>query len=141
MHEPWQHQLRVYLSEHEAQHVRLGQSSAALSDVLSMHAATMISQIDAFDEYVVEAEKEGVENYPLYRWTKATVADPAMRAKHGIAFAIRVHGAELYQKDVADRLETDLRPLIETGILDRMSRHDTNPATSIPIPEEYRSAS
>ena len=120
MDAPWQHQLRVYLSEDAAQHVRSGQSSAALSEILSMHAATMISQIDAFDEYVAEAEREGVENYPLYRWTKATVADPAMRARHGIAFAIRVHGAELYAKEVADRLEADLRPLIGTGTLDRM---------------------
>ena len=31
----------------------------------------MKCQLDAFAEYVSEAEREGPDNYPLYHWTKA----------------------------------------------------------------------
>ena len=138
---PWQYQLRVYLSEPEAQSARSGQPPAPLAEILSKHDATMVSQLDAFEAYIAEAEREGIENYPLCRWTKATVADPEMRAKHGVSFAIRAHGEEVYAKSVADPLEADLRPLVDNGIVDRMSKHDTNSAKNIPIPEEYRSPS
>ena len=139
-HEQWQYQLRVYLSEPQAESARVGQPPAPLAAILAKHNATMVSQLDAFETYVAEAEREGVETYPLYRWTKATVADPAMRAKHGVAFAIRAHGAEVYDRAVADLLEADLRPLVDDGTVERMSKHDTNPAKNIPIPDEYRSA-
>lgn len=105
--------IRVFLSEARAHEARAGRLPAPLAEILTRHAATMISQLDAFEAYVAEAEREGVESYPLYRWTKATVDDPAMRAKHGVSFAIRAHGAEVYNRAVADLLEADLRPLVD----------------------------
>jgi hypothetical protein len=35
-------------------------------------------------------------NYPLYEWTKATIQDPAKRAKHIKSFAIYVDDNEVY---------------------------------------------
>ena len=42
-----------------------------LTDILDKHHATLVNQFDAFASYVVEAEQEGPENFPLYKWTKA----------------------------------------------------------------------
>jgi hypothetical protein len=69
-------------------------------------------QFDAFASYVVEAEEEGSENFPLYKWTKAIVEDPAKRAKHIKTFAMHVSGKEVYPKAAADALEADLQPLL-----------------------------
>jgi hypothetical protein len=137
----WQHQLRVYLTDELADAARAGGGSPALrplTDVLAKHRATLVSQLDAFEDYVAEAEREGPEKYPLYRWTKATVEDAAKRAKHKKAFALRVGGEEVYAKEAADALEAALRPLVGGGLVERMSRHDTNPASNLAVPAEYR---
>ncbi len=138
MDQPWQFQLRVYLDEAQAERARHREVVEPLQTVLRNHAATMVSQLDAFEAYVAEAEAEGVEAFALYQWTKATVQDPAMRAKHGTSFAIRIRDAEVYDAAAADALEADLRPLVNAGVVQRLSRHDTNPANNIPIPKEYR---
>jgi hypothetical protein len=109
-----------------------------LMAVLDRHGATLVSQFDAFEGYVREAEREGPEHFPLYKWTKATVENPAMRAKHITTFAVRVGDHEVYAKAAADALEADLRPLVGGEAVTRMSRHDTNPANNLPIPPEHR---
>jgi hypothetical protein len=88
---------------------------------------------------VAEAEAEGPENFLLYKWTKATLEDPARRAKHIKTFAMHVAGKEVYPKAEADALEADLQPLIGGRLVTRMSRHDTNPANNLQVPPEYRS--
>jgi uncharacterized SAM-binding protein YcdF (DUF218 family) len=45
----------------------------------------------------------------------------------------------LYAKEAADALEGALRPLVGGGLVERMSRHDTNPANNLAVPAEYRS--
>jgi hypothetical protein len=142
MSEQWQHQLRVYLSDELAEVARNDRESAALkplTDVLNKHQATLVSQFDAFENYVMEAEKEGPENFPLYKWTKATVDDPAKRAKHIKTFALHVSGNEVYAKQAADALEADLQPLVGGELVARMSKHDTNPANNLQVPPGYRS--
>ena len=64
MNEQWQHQLRVYLSDEMAEVARRDRDSTALkplTDVLNKHQATLVSQFDAFENYVAEAEKNGLE--------------------------------------------------------------------------------
>lgn len=142
MSEQWQYQLRVYLSNELAEAARRNRNHPALkplTDILDKHRAALISQFDAFESYVAEAEKEGPENFPLYKWTKATVDDPAKRAKHIKTFALHVSGNEVYAKEAADALEADLQPLVGGGLVARMSKHETNPATNLQVPPEYRS--
>ena len=109
----------------------------SLTDVLHKHNARMISQWRAFQDYVAETEASG-QDTPLSKWTKATLANPAMRARHLGAFALRIGGAEVYPGDAADALEADLRPLVGGALITRMSRHDTDPAKNIPVPQQYR---
>ncbi len=141
MNEKWQYQLRLYLSGEAAEAVRSGRDDPALQPltaILNKHDAAMVSQLDAFESYVAEAETAGPENFPLYKWTKATLDDPGKRAKHARAFALRMSGHEVYLKDMADALEVDLQPIVGSGPIERMSRHDTNPANNLAVPPEYR---
>lgn len=141
MAEQWQHQLRLYLTDELAETARADPTNPALAsirDVLEKHKAAMKCQFDAFAEYVAAAEANGVDRYPLYEWTKATIEDPAKRAKHTRAFAIHVEGREVYGKAEADALEADLRPLVDGTLITRLSRHDTNPASNPQPPERYR---
>ncbi len=137
----WQHQRRVYLPDDLADVARTDRGAPVLgplAEVLKKHDATLVSQLDAFQDYVAEAEREGPEKYPLYRWTKATVEDPAKRSKHKKAFALRISGEEVYPKETADALEAALRPLVGGDLVTRLSRHDTDPASNLAVPAEYR---
>ena len=98
----------------------------------------MKSQYDAFADYVAEAEKQGIEEYPLYAWTKATIEDPVKQAKYIKAFTLYVEGQEVYAKPLADALEADLQPLLGSQVITRLSKHDTNPANNPQPPAQYR---
>jgi hypothetical protein len=142
MNEPWRYQLRLYLSDESAAAARDNRRDGALrplTEVLSKHHATLVSQFEAFEHYVLTAEKEGPENFPLYEWTKATLEDPVKRAKHSKIFALHVAGNQVYSKEAANALESDLRPLVGGGLVTRVSKHDTNPANNLQVPSQYRS--
>ena len=61
-----------------------------------------------------------------------------MRAKHGVAFAVRVRGEEVYPREDADAVEAALQPLVGGELVTRMTKHSTDPATNIPVPSEYK---
>lgn len=137
----WLHQIRIYLPEDLARVARSDPAAPALRplmDILAAQDATAVSQLDAFEAHVAAAERVGTAEDPLTRWTRAMLADPAKRRKHLTAFALRVGGAEVYPPPVADALEAALRPLAGGPLIERLSRHDTNPASNLPVPAEYR---
>ena len=101
---------------------------APLADILSRHDAALKCQFDAFAGYLREAEANGTENYPLYEWTKATVDDPAKEAKYTKSFSLYVGGNEIYEKDKADALEADLKPLVGGPIVAKMFKYDSDPS-------------
>ena len=141
MSDEWQYQVRIYLPEELAEVARNAPESPALkplADILARHHATMLCQFDAFAGYVAEAEKQGVEGYPLYAWTKATIEDPAKKAKHLKSFTLYVKGQEVYSMAEADALEADVQPLVGGPLIERMSKHDTNPAHNPQPPERSR---
>ena len=141
MSDAWQYQLRIYLPDELVETARLRSDDPALGhlpEILQKHGASMKSQFDAFAEYVVEAERNGTEQYPLYQWTKATIEDPAKKQKHLKSFSLHVRGRELYSKDEANSLETDLQPLVGGGVIIRISKHDSNPEHNPQMPERYR---
>jgi hypothetical protein len=97
----------------------------------------MKCQFDAFADYVAEAEKNGTEDYPLYEWTKVTIDDPAKKEKHVKSFTLYVDGNEVYAKEIADALESDLQPLVGGELITRISKHDTNPANNPQPPARF----
>jgi hypothetical protein len=108
---------------------------APLFDILAKHRAAPKCQFDAFAEYVAAAEARGVESYPLYQWTKATIENPAKKEKYLKSFTIYVDGQEVYAKEIADALEADLQPLANSGLIARISKYDTNPANNPQPPQ------
>jgi len=141
MSETWNYQLRLTFDDAVAATARRDPADPALkplADVLRRHDAVLKCQYDAFADYVAEAERHGAGDYPLYAWTKATIEDPAKKAKYLKAFTLHVGGDEVYAKAKADALEADLAPLVGGGIVQRMTRHDTNPANNPQPPERYR---
>ena len=141
MSEQWQYQLRIYLADELAEAARSDAGAAVLGplpQILEKHNASMKCQLDAFSDYVAQAEAEGIEGYPLYEWTKATIEDPVKKAKHLKSFAIYVKGREVYPKEEADALEADLQPLVDGTRITRVTRHDTNPAGNPQMPERFR---
>lgn len=142
MGEQWQFQVRVTLGDEFASLARRdpsGPALAKLSNILKTHNATMKCQFDAFADYVREAEKSGVEAFPLYAWTKATIENSAKKAKYLKSFTLYVNGEEVYAKDKAYALEAELQPLFDGKMITRISKHDTNPANNPQPPERYRS--
>jgi hypothetical protein len=141
MSDQWQYQVRIDLAEEAAEVARRDPADPALAplpDILSGHRASMKSQYDAFAGYVAEAERHGIENYPLYHWTKATIENPAKKAKYQKSFTLYVEGEEVYAKDKADALEAELQPLLGGGLVTRLAKHDTNPANNPQPPARYR---
>ena len=116
-------QLRLTLSEEAALVARNNPDDAAISsliNILNRHDAVLKCQFDAFAGYVSEAEANGTQNYPLYEWTKKTVDDPTKKAKYTKSFALYVGGKEVYEKDKADALEAELKPLVGGSIVEKM---------------------
>jgi hypothetical protein len=141
MRDQWQYQVRIDLSDELAELARRDLANPALDPlpaILARHNASMRSQFDAFADYVAEAERHGLETYPLYHWTKATIDNPAKKAKYQRSFTLYVDGDEVYAKDKADALEADLQPLVGKGLVTRLAKHDTNPANNPQPPARYR---
>jgi hypothetical protein len=135
------YQIRITLRDEAAKLAREAPQDPALkplAGVLAKHDTGMKSVYDAFADYVAEAEKQGVEKFPLYKWTKAAIEDPAKKAKHTKVLTLYAGGEEVYAKEIADALEADLQPLIGGALVERLSRHDTNPANNPQMPERYR---
>ena len=142
MTEAWQYQVRVHLADDAAEAARrdpAGAALTALTAILDRHNAALKCQYDAFADYVAEAERRGIDAYPLYKWTKATIEDPAKKQKYLRVFTLYVDGAEVYAKQKADALEADLTPLIGGPLVTRLTKHDTNPANNPQPPAQYRS--
>ncbi len=129
----WEHQVRLYVDE--AGRGRLDDPGHPIHAVLLAHDAVLVSQLDAFEAYLADPAQAAT---PLGRWTAATLADPAKRAKHRLALAVRVGGAEVYGLAAADAVEAALRPFVADGTVLRLSRHDTDPAGNLAIPAEYQ---
>jgi hypothetical protein len=141
MADQWQYQLRIDLADELAEVARRDPRDPALGrlpGILAKHGATVKSQFDAFAGYVAEAERHGTENYPLYDWTKATIENPAKKAKYLKSFTLYVEGDEVYAKEKADALEADLQPLVDGKSITRLAKHDTNPANNPQPPERFR---
>ncbi|SMF43193.1 hypothetical protein SAMN06265365_103279 [Tistlia consotensis] len=138
---PWDHQLRLTLAAEAAAAARRDPGDPALAplpEILARHRASLTCQYDAFADYVAEAERRGVEDFPLYAWTRATIEDPAKQAKYLKSFTLYVEGREVYATEVADALQAELEPLVGGGLVVGLDRYDTNPANNPQPPAQLR---
>jgi hypothetical protein len=68
---------------------------------------------------------------------KKNIDDPAKNAKYTKSFSLYVRGKEVYEKDEADALEAELKPLVGGPIVAKMFKYDTDP-THNPQPPRQR---
>tara|TARA_Y100000590_G_scaffold109059_1_gene124349 strand:+ start:658 stop:1083 length:426 start_codon:yes stop_codon:yes gene_type:complete len=139
--EEWSFQLRIQLNEKAAKIIRESLKSKELevfTDILRNHNASLKCQYDAFEEYVREAEEYGVEKYPLYKWTKATIENLNKKEKYLRSFTIYIDNQHVYSRDKADALENDLFSISSKEYILGIFKHDTNPANNPQVPERFR---
>ena len=138
----WDYQLRVSLEKHIAVKIRnleLDSEKNQLLKVLKKFNAKLVCQYDAFSEYVNEAEDNGVENYPLYKWTKATIENPEKKEKYLKSFTIYINNNQIYSKDLANELHDALTVIKEENkYIINIAKYDTNPKNNPQVPKEYQ---
>ena len=141
MNNVWLYQIRVYFS---AEFVELYNSNKTsdlkikLLNILKENNAELLSQYDGFMGYVLEAEKNGTDNYPLYQWTKDCLEVKEKVQKYKKSFTIYINNEEVYKKDLADNIEKDLLELVDKVTILRISKHDTNPENNPQPPSKYK---
>ena len=134
------YQVRVYFSLNFVNLYNSNKSSdlkTKLLQILQKNNADLLSQYDGFMGYVLEAEKNGIDNYPLYQWTKDSLENSGKTEKYRTSYTIYVNNEEVYSKEEADNLEKDLKFIIDKVSILRISKHDTNPANNPQPPSKY----
>jgi dihydroxy-acid dehydratase len=129
----WLYQLRLTMSDALASSLRGDETASAhpaLQAALRRHGATLVCQFDAFAGYVREAEQNGPDGYPLYAWTRATIEDPDKRARYLRSFTVYAGGDQVYPRELAEALESELRVLVDHEAILSLSKFDTNPANN-----------
>jgi hypothetical protein len=140
MNNDWLYQVRVYFSLNFVNLYNSNKSSdlkTKLLQILQKNNADLLSQYDGFMGYVLEAEKNGIDNYPLYQWTKDSLKNSGKTEKYRTSYTIYVNNEEVYSKEEADNLEKNLKLIIDKVSILRISKHDTNPANNPQPPSKY----
>jgi len=141
MNNEWLYQIRVYFS---ADFVDLYNSKKTsdlkieLLNILKKNNAELLSQYDGFMGYVLEAEKNGLDNYPLYQWTKDCLENSSKTKKYRTSYTAYIDNEEVYSKEKAESLEKSLKLIIDKVSLLRISKHDTNPDKNPQPPSKYK---
>jgi hypothetical protein len=137
----WDYQIRLDLADAYAAIAREKPNDPALApvaEILARHGAALQNQFEAFSSYVAEAERQGVEKFPLYKWTRATIEEPVKKARHLKIFTLYVDGREVYPQAKAEALEAELLPLVGDGIVEKLAKYDTNPEKNPQAPAHLR---
>ncbi len=141
MIEKWLFQVRLYFSSDFTKTFNSDKNSkekVKLITVLNKHNAELLSQFDGFMGYVLEAEKNGIDNYPLYQWTKDSLARKDKIEKYHNSYTVYINSEEVYSENLANNIENDLLELVDKQTILRISKHDTNPKNNPQPPSKYQ---
>ncbi len=136
----WKYQVRVNLAAEFAAAARADLDAPALRPlkaVLDKHGVTLKNQFDAFVGFCREAERNGQTDTTLYRWTKDLIDRPGKAEQYATRFTVYKGQDQIYDKDLADAVEADLKPLMDSGMLTRISKIDSNPANNPQAPRRF----
>ena len=128
--ENWLYQVRIRLKKEIAEAIRFDHVNEIAEKIVNLakkNKTSLVCTLDAFSGYVKEAEKNGVEDYPLYAWTKKTIENEEKIKKHSLAFAFYYKEEQVYSKKIAEKLYKDLLVLYEVGEIKELRLIDTNP--------------
>ncbi len=140
MNNKWNYQVRIYFSTDFSNHYKSDNSSNLknkLLKILKDNNAELLSQYDGFMGYVLEAEKNGKDNYPLYQWTKDSLKNNAKIEKFHNSYTIYINNEEVYSIEEADNIADNLERIKDKRLIMRITMHDTNPANNPQVPLKY----
>ena len=110
----WLYQIRIKVSDKLSEDLR-GMHELELSQAINKIAyengSRIVCTFDAFAEYCKEAEKNGIEHYELYHWTKSTIKNPEKKSKHLKSFAFYEGDNQVYDKELAVSIQQSLKRL------------------------------
>ena len=133
------YQVRLDVTEDIAQEVRnknYYKLNEYIDAILHKVDAELICQFDAFNNFVIECEKENNTNNALYKWTKDTIENSLKKKKYLKSFTVYVNGEQLYEKKTADYLESEIKKLNEKRIL-KISKYNSDPKNNPQPPKKY----
>ena len=133
------YQVRLDVTEDIAQEVRnknYYKLNEYIDAILLKVNAELICQFDAFNNFVIECEKENNTNNALYKWTKDTIENNIKKIKYLKSFTIYVNGNQLYEKKTADYLESEIKKLNEKKIL-KINKYNSDPKNNPQPPKKY----
>ena len=112
------------------------ETARELRATLDKFDARLACVFDEFCVYCKEAEKNGIENYPLYHWTKSVIDDPKKQQKHQRSFTIYMGAAAVYPVARAQDLMAALEA-IASGKNIHVQMVDTDPSKNPQPPAEF----
>ena len=129
----WLYQIRIKVSEQLSKDLRSVNSSSLakeINKIASDNGSKLVCTFDAFAEYCEEAEREGIEHYELYQWTKSTIDNPEKKAKHLKSFAFYEGDNQVYRKELAYSIQQSLKDLDSGNDIVEINMIDSNPANN-----------
>ena len=130
MNNEWLYQVRIKLSQDLADDLRSESSldiSKKINNIARKHQTRPVCTLDGFLDYVKEAERNNIEDYPLYHWTKSVVQDPDKQIKHSKSFAFYFGDEQIYKKELAVSLYNDLVEFNDKNKIEEIKMIDSNP--------------
>ena len=126
----WLYQVRIKLPQDLADDLR-GESnldiSKKINKIARKHETRPVCTLDGFLDYVKQAEKNDIKDYPLYHWTKSVVQDPGKQIKHSKSFAFYFGDEQIYEKELAVSLYNDLVEFNDENKIEEIKMIDSNP--------------
>ena len=126
----WLYQVRIKLTQNFANDLRNDSNlnlSKEINKIAKKHGTRPVCTLDGFLDYVKEAQKNGIEEYPLYHWTKSVVEDPKKKIKHSKSFAFYYGDEQIYEKQRAESLYNDLLEFNNENKIEEIKIIDSNP--------------
>ena len=129
----WLYQIRIKVSEKLSKDLRSGNESGLSKEINKIafdNNSRLVCTFDAFAEYCEEAEREGIEHYESYHWTKSTIDNPEKKAKHLKSFAFYEGDNQVYRKELAYSIQQSLKDLDSGNDIIEINMIDSNPANN-----------
>ena len=129
----WLYQIRIKVSDKLSEDLRGMHElelSQAINRIANENGSRVVCTFDAFAEYCEEAEKNGIEHYELYHWTKSTIENQEKKSKHLKSFAFYEGDNQVYNKELAVSIQQSLKRLDSGNDILEINLIDSNPVNN-----------
>ena len=141
MNNEWLYQVRIKLPQDLADDLRSESNldiSKKINIIARKHQTRPVCTLDGFLDYVKEAERNNIKDYPLYHWTKSVVQDPDKLIKHSKSFAFYFGDEQIYEKELAVSLYNDLVEFNDENKIEEIKMIDSNPRNNPQPPKNKK---